>query len=470
MTVKNSLLRIAALALAVSLLAGCSLPGAGQGQPAPTQPPAPTAEPTPEPTPEPAVTTNPLTGETTGEDYTNQRPVAVTLRTADGATPYWGLSAADLVIEGVSEGYDPMLVAVFARAADLTKVGPVAPARDLGLQFTLPLNAIPVHIGKNVYASNLLNVLTYQDVDGLHVGTAGFQFDADRYASGYREENCWYTTADLVNAGLALYEQDTSGANMPMFHFAQRPAPEALTATELTIHFSVYNSEQLFYNPSNGLYEKNDPDGSATTDADNGQRVAFKNVLILYASSGVKDDGYTREYDLSGGTGLYLTDGAWQEIRWTKGDATAPLALTTTEGATLDVNPGKTFLAIYGGHYGQSLTLAATDGTVQTLPDRMPLLDSAVPDDAAEAAQMVQDAENAVLAALAEQANAEQAVSDAAETEDTADDTAAAERKAAADEAVTDAKAHYEEVTGTPYDPPAPTEAPTEPAEDETGE
>ena len=457
-------IRMAAVALSVLILAGCSAPGSSQSVQQPTA--APTAEPTP--TPAPVNNTNPLTGQTTDTDYNSQRPVAVTIRNGDGATPQWGVGKADLLVEGVSQGYDTNLTAVFATRDAISKVGPVGQATDLGLQFVLPLNAVPVHINKTVYASNLLNVLTYQDMDGLNVGTSGFTFDADRYASGYREENCWYTTADLVNAGLALYEKDAAGANMTMFHFAPRQAPETKNATEVTIAFSVYNQEQLFYNSDTGLYEKNDPDGSGTTDADNGQRVSFKNLLILYASSGIKDDGYTRQYDLSGGTGLYITDGGWQEIRWTKGDATAPLALTTTEGATLDVNPGKTFLAIYGGFYGQSLTVAASDGTVQTLPERMPLLDSAVSDEAAAAAQAVQDAENAVLAALAEQADAEQAVTDAAATEDTADDTAAAERKAAADQAVTDAKAAYESVTGTPYDPPAPTEAPADPAAEET--
>ena len=83
------------------------------------------------------------------------------------------------------------------------------------------------------------------------------------------------------------------------------------------------------------------PTAPPRPDADNGARVSFNNVFVLYASSGVKDDGYTRQYDLSGGTGLYLTDGAWQEIRWTKGDAAAPLALTTVDGATLDVNPAR---------------------------------------------------------------------------------------------------------------------------------
>ena len=45
----------------------------------------------------------------------------------------------------------------------------------------------------------------YQDLDGYHAGTAGFAFDEDRANSGYREENCWYTTKDLINTGLATY-------------------------------------------------------------------------------------------------------------------------------------------------------------------------------------------------------------------------------------------------------------------------
>lgn len=449
-------IRLAALALAAVLLAGCQAPGPDvQATPAPTAAPTPT----PEPTPEPAQTINPLTGEQTETNYAGRRPVAVTLRSGEGTAPYWGIASADVVIEGISEGYDPTVVALYATVDGLGKVGPVGPARDLGLQFALPLNAVPVHIGKNHYASNLLNLIAYQDVDGLHVGKAGFQFDVDRYTAGYREENCWYTNADLINAGLAMYEMDAAGQNMALFHFEPRPAPAAQNAAEITIGFSVYCSEQLFYNAETGLYEKNNADGTPTTDAEGGARAAFKNVLVLYASSGVKDDGYTRQYDMAGGTGLYLTDGAWQEIRWQKGDAAAPLALTTTDGATLAVNPGKTFIALYGGHYGQSVGIKDAAGAEQALPERMPLLDSAVPDDAAAAAQGVQDAENAVLAALAEQAAAEDAVEAAAATEDPADDAAAAERKAAADNAVNEAKANYQAVTGAPYDPP-----PAEPA------
>lgn len=107
-------------------------------------------------------------------DYTNQRPVAVSIRTGDGSTPQWGIAAADVLIEGVTEGKTAGLTAVFASVDSVEKAGPVAPGRDLPLQLVLPLNAVPVHINKSVYASNLLNVLQYQDLDGLPCGHRRF--------------------------------------------------------------------------------------------------------------------------------------------------------------------------------------------------------------------------------------------------------------------------------------------------------
>ena len=98
--------------------------------------------------------------------------------------------------------------------------------------------------------------------------------------------------------------------------------------------------------------------------------MAFTNVFVLYASSGIKDDGYTRDYAPHRGTGIYLTGGAWEPIQWSKEDATGPLQLTTADGQTLIVSPGKSFIAIWGGYYGQGLRLTAADGTEQALPGK----------------------------------------------------------------------------------------------------
>ena len=353
---------------------------------------------------------NPLTG-VADADYTNRRPVAVTLRTLEGAAPQWGLSSADVLVEGVSEGTTASLMALYSSVDNISKAGPVGPGRDLLLQMALPLNALPVHIDKNIYASNLLNTLTYQDLDGYHIGKAAFAFDQDRQNAGYREENCWYTTGELIQNGLNTYGTSLEGANTPLFVFGERPAVEesARNATALTIAFSPDDSEQLNYAADTGLYVKTNADGSPTVDADNGQQVAFTNVLVLYASSGIKDDGYTRDYDLTGGTGLYLTGGAWEQIQWTKEDATGPLQLTAADGSPLVVSPGKSFIAIWGGYYGQSLTLTGADGTAQTLPEKPALLESGVSDEAAAAAQAEFDAKQKIIDAQAavDEANAQ---------------------------------------------------------------
>lgn len=396
-------LGLSAALVTALLLGGCA--AAGESGASSFESAAPTATPTATPQADPVP--NPLTG-VADADYTNRRPVAVTLRTLSGATPHWGLSGADVLVEGVSEGTTAGMMALYANADAISKAGPVGPGRDLFLQFALPLNAVPVHIDKNVYASNLLNTLSYQDLDGYHIGKAAFAFDQDRQNAGYREENCWYTTGEMIRNGLSNYGTTLEGANTPLFVFGERPAVEeaARNGTSLTITFSADDSEQLNYQLDTGLYVKTNADGSPTLDADNGQQVSFTNVFVLYASSGIKDDGYTRDYALTGGTGIYLTGGAWEPIQWSKEDATGPLQLTTADGQTLIVSPGKSFIAIWGGYYGQGLRLTAADGTEQTLPEKPALLESGISDEAAAAAQAEFDAKQRII-------NAQAAVDDA---------------------------------------------------------
>ena len=400
----------AAALLAALLLGGCSGQQAAATPEQAATPPAATAEPTPVPAP----AGNPLTGLEDG-DYTGKRPVAVTLRTLDGAQPQWGVAAADVLVEGVTEGNTAGLMALYADVDRISKAGPVGPGRDLFLQVALPLNAVPIHIDKNIYASNLLNTLSYQDLDGYHIGKAAFAFDQGRQDAGYREENCFYTTGELIRAGLTSYGAAPEGSNTPLFRFGLRPevTPENRNGMNLTVTFSPSDSEQLNYNTGTGLYEKLNSDGSPMTDADNGQQAAFTNVFVLYASSGIKDDGYTRQYDMTAGTGLYLHGGAWERINWTKEDATGPFVITNEAGETLVVSQGKSFIAIWGGYYGQSLSLTAADGSAQTLPDKPALLESGIPDDAAAAAEAEYKAAQEATNAQAELARAQVELPDA---------------------------------------------------------
>ena len=460
----------AAALLAALLLGGCS---GQQAAATPEQAATPSPAATAEPTLVPAPAGNPLTGLEDG-DYTGKRPVAVTLRTLDGAQPQWGVTAADVLVEGVTEGNTAGLMALYADVDRISKAGPVGPGRDLFLQVALPLNAVPVHIDKNIYASNLLNTLSYQDLDGYHIGKAAFAFDQGRQDAGYREENCWYTTGELIRTGLTNYGASAEGDNTPLFRFGTRPevSPENRNGMNLTVTFSPSDSEQLNYNTGTGLYEKLNSDGSPMTDADNGQQVGFTNVFVFYASSGIKDDGYTRQYDMTAGTGLYLHGGAWERINWTKEDATGPFSLTAADGTPLTVAPGKSFIAIWGGYYGQALRLLDGDGNEQTLPEKPALLDSAVPDEAAEAAEQAQqhaqalaDAQDKLNQAQTALNEALQAQQDAAGTADSADDDAASQRVAEAQAAYDAAAAEL-----AALQPAEETDGNTEPAADSAEE
>lgn len=74
--------------LAALLLGGCA--AEGESTAASSESAAPTAAPTATPVADPVP--NPLTG-LADADYTNRRPVAVTLRTLDGAAPSGGFPA-----------------------------------------------------------------------------------------------------------------------------------------------------------------------------------------------------------------------------------------------------------------------------------------------------------------------------------------------------------------------------------------
>ena len=247
------------------------------------------------------------------------------------------------------------------------------------------------------------------------IGKTAFAFDQDRQNAGYAEENCWYTTAELINSGLASYGVSLNGDNTPLFQFGERPAvdPADRSGMNLTITFSPDDIDCLNYDTGTGLYALSNGDGSPVQDADNGQQVGFTNVFVFYASSGIKDDGYTRQYDMTAGTGLYLHGGAWERINWTKEDATGPFAITNEAGETLVVSPGKSFIAIWGGYYGQGISLTAADGSAQTLPDKPALLESGISDEAAAAAEADYNAAQEAASAETELARAQAELPDA---------------------------------------------------------
>ena len=297
------------------------------------------ATPVPTATPFPAEL-DPLTG-LARQDTTPWRPAAVTISNAAAATRQWGLADAEIVMEALSVGKSTDLCLWYSSLSAVPMVGPVTQGNDVFWQFALPENAIPVQKGSSLYAENLLNCYGVQPLDAMYLGVNCFDFEHS--IPGVADAYCWYTSGAALQRGLDSYALAAQGATAPLGCFGTPAAGSAVQS--ITIAYSDASATVLSWDAASGLWGMS-RGGAPQCDATTGAQAAFSNVLVLYASAGVKDDGYTRDYALSGGTGLYLTGGTWQAIRWSKGATGAPLMLTDTSGNSLKLNTGKTYVGI----------------------------------------------------------------------------------------------------------------------------
>ena len=362
--------RAVAAALAVLLLAGCaaSAPSGSSGTSQSTSQPA---QATPEPhaanteMPLPEAGISALTGR--AAENPGRRPVAVMVSNDAAARPQWGIGTADLLIEANTGGEDTSLMAVFDSLEKAVKVGPVCQGRDLFLQLVMPVNAIPMYIGSDIYTSNLVNWFTYQPLDGVYIGVNAYNLDGQRDLTAPQELS-WYADNRLIQSAMESYGQSVDGETPTFFYFDEAAAPAKGNGYRLDIGYGAQRTAQLVYDEGEDSYflKENDQDQLDGTLEDG--RVRCTNVILLMASSGFKDDGVTRDYDMTGGDGLYLSGGGAVQIKWQKGEADQPLQLFDAEGQPLSVRPGRSYIGVWGGFEGQSLRLLDASGAEQALP------------------------------------------------------------------------------------------------------
>lgn len=365
------LLLTSALLVTVCLLAGCSKEGASSVQSNPesatstsvaSQPETPSQpEPVAGKMPEEGV--NALTGEKGGDFH--RRPVAVMLCDSQKAFPQWGISGADILIEALTEGTDPWAMAVVSSNNDIEKIGPVGPARDLFLQFAMPYASVLSFIGADAYASNLLNLHAYQPLDGKYIGTIVYNLDYERDTT-MPQELCWHTKGSMIQDGLDTYGQSATIDTPLFFNFVENSQPDNKNGYQLNIRYSESCVVRLVYSDQGYKLYRNDESVKDGNSED--ARVFFDNVILLVAKSGIKDDGVTRDYDLSSGEGLYLSGGGVQNIQWQKGDPQSALRLFDADGSELAVQPGTSYIGVWGGFEGQALYLESAAGESLAVP------------------------------------------------------------------------------------------------------
>ena len=285
-----------------------------------------------------------LTGIPTTEDRANVSEVALVLNSTD---PLFGVKGSKVTIEIPTESGGTRLVVHLEKDLLPGKIGSLSPTRGYISSLSLAFSGLLVSYGND-------SILGGKDNPSCFDMSSVSGYSYTEYTTYH------YTNADLVTAGirnLSLSDK-TSGALPYTFVKYGEDIRHSQRAARLTVSYSDINTTDLIYSGEDGEYTlfKN---GNASIDLLNGRALTYKNVFLLFCDSVTYETSEYTEMILntdSGGKGLYLTNGTYQEIVWFRSDE-GELVFTTPEGELLQINRGTSFISIAKSSEGKSITI-----------------------------------------------------------------------------------------------------------------
>ncbi len=312
-------------------------------------------------TPEEDVTSliNPYNGMYVDEKFDEtMRPIAIMVNNIKQSLPQKGLTEADIVYEVVTEGGITRLMAIYSDGFNLPTIGPVRSARDQHIQLMLPYQPLYLHIGASSPAEDMLELYQYANrgIDG-YVFSDSIWYDEERaeiLSQTYTnvDEHCWFTDGESLKGVVDEFKFDANLLEQPdpIFNFLppeEERTPE-IPVDSFNVKFSDYSTSSFEYNSELGKYEKSIY-GEPQIDANNGEQLSYKNVIVLFTSITTYPDGILADvgYDF-GGIGYYFSNGGYERIRWLKGAPEQPLQIVSSDGREIPVsiNPGNSYVAV----------------------------------------------------------------------------------------------------------------------------
>ena len=286
---------------------------------------------------------NPLTGEA-GLDtsYIGKRPVAVMVENHPDARPQWGLCTPDIVVEGLVEGGITRMMWLYADVSDVAKIGPTRSSRHNYVEVAEGLDAIYVHFGGSYVAYNLFSSDSSIDhIDGSKGEGSYFKRDTSRKVAS---EHTAYTTGEWLTKAISDkgFRTDLNSSYANPFKFASAKRSLAGGAcSSIKVSFSDSYNHTFKYNSSDGLYY-NYMNTTEMVD-ENGKQMAVSNVIVIYCNVTMVDSKLV-EWNLSSGSGLYVSNGTVENITWKKGGTHDMLKLYSSDGTELKLNTGKSWM------------------------------------------------------------------------------------------------------------------------------
>jgi hypothetical protein len=290
--------------------------------------------------------TNELTGLEVPDQVAGQRPVAIMVDNEKIALKHYGTAEADIVYEmmnSTANGRVTRLMCLYKDWANLGQTGSIRSVRTTNIILADEYNAVLIHDGGPFYINTYLAQPYAAHISG------GFT----RVKNGKPREFTEYVYGSELVSRFAKAGIPTTYAYAPErgSHFLFNDADADLESQTVANNVELgsvfpHNKSRLAYNAATRTYDYYEY-GSIHTDAEDGQALTFKNVILQNVTFSQLDaNGYLTYNVIGSGAGYYITNGKAIPITWSKGSETGMTHYYNAAGQEIKVNRGKTYIGL----------------------------------------------------------------------------------------------------------------------------
>lgn len=292
---------------------------------------------------------NPLTGlQVEDPSRLDRRPIAIKVSNYPAVVrPQSGLNNADLMFEHYAEGGVTRFTAVFY-GNDAEQVGSIRSGRLIDLEIPRMYDAAFAYSGASGPVRLLMrDSVFFERIISPDFGHGGFYRVPDPNKA---VEHTLFTDTSTLRAILEERGQNTRPQFQTNMAFHADPPDGGAPASSFEVRYVGTNAFWL-YDPITMGYMRS-TDGGVHVDANTGQQLNFKNIVVLAAhheDTGILEDmvgggHYSTQIQIWGeGPVSIFRDGQRFDGRWRRDDPNDMLTFYDLEGNILPLAPGKSF-------------------------------------------------------------------------------------------------------------------------------
>lgn len=259
--------------------------------------------------------------------------------------PQGGIYLAQVIYEIVVEGGTTRLMPVFWDK-NPTMIGPVRSSRHYFLDYAMEHDAIYVHFGYSPMAMQDLKKYKINNINGVANGGEVF-WDLTNDRRNWQDS---YTSMEKVKGYVQKVKYRVETDKDLLFEYSEKDydITGGKDAANINIRYTSSYDCSFKYDAAKKLYlryRKGNPHMERVTE----EQFTAKNIIIQKVTNYLikGDDAGRQEVNTVGsGSGYYISNGKYIEIKWSKKSRTEQTKYTDVEGKDIIINPGQTWIQI----------------------------------------------------------------------------------------------------------------------------